>query len=402
MQSKTASSRISDECPTDTVSEPVVTLTQALVRLDSSNPDLGAVPGPGEQSIALFIVAWLRQHGIENHWIEYTPGRPSVIGIVRGSGNGKSLMLNGHTDTVTLRGYTGNPLEARIESRNIYGRGSADMKSGLAAALITLLSAKTMDLKGDVILAAVADEESESLGTEDILRAGWTADAAIISEPTEMVIINEHKGFALFDVNIYGLASHGSRPDLGIDAICKAACFLVELDQLASKMQKPVTPGDRPDPGLPSIHIGLIKGGEEISSYPAQCTISIDCRFPASGSAAEFEFQLVEILQRLESSVPDFKFDIHKTFSRSALAATTDDPFLDLVVKHASEAMGESPTVKGEAYWTDMGLLADAGIPGVVWGPKGYGLHSRTEWVEIESLLQLTKAYRSIMADFCA
>lgn len=100
--------------------------------------------------------------------------------------------------------------------------------------------------------------------------------------------------------------------------------------------------------------------------------------------------------------MPDFKFDTHKKFSRSALAATTDDPFLDLVVKHASEAMGESPTVRGEAYWTDMGLLADAGIPGVVWGPKGYGLHSRTEWVEIESLLQLTKAYRSIMADLCA
>ncbi|KAL2378253.1 hypothetical protein RJZ90_006123 [Blastomyces dermatitidis] len=200
-----------------------------LVQIGSSNPDFSSIPGPGETSIAQYITVWLQHRNIEYHWIEPTPGRPSVVGIARGSGGGKSLMFNGHMDTVTLLGYNGDPLNLLISDGNLYGRDSADMKSGLAVGMVAIANVKGINLRGDMILAAVADEESESLGMEQLLQAGWRADAAIIAEPTEMALINKHKGFALFQVDIHGAAAHGSRADLGVDAICKAGYFLVEL-----------------------------------------------------------------------------------------------------------------------------------------------------------------------------
>lgn len=380
--------------PKDVSSNDLVGLTQAMVQIDSASPDLGSIVGPGEMALASYVDQWLQHRDIETHWIEYTQGRPSVVGRVSGSGGGKSLMFNGHLDTVTLLGYDGDPLSGNFVDGKIFGRGSADMKSGLAATMIALATAKTLDLAGDVILAAVADEESLSIGTEDVLRAGWRADAAIIPEPTEMAIINHHRGFSLFEVDIYGVASHGSRPDLGVDAISKAGYFLVELDRLSKIHNDPTA-------GLPFVHVGLIKGGEEICSYPAVCTISIDTR-PIDGQTTDMvENTLRDILERLSATVPEFKFGIRRIFSRSPHSISLEHPFVELVIKHATESMGISPVVRGETYWTDMALLAEAGIPGVIWGPRGFGLHSKHEWVEVESSLQLLKSLIAIETEFC-
>ena len=389
-----------EDIPQGISSDNVIELTQALVRIDSSNPDFGSTPGPGESVIASFITKWLKYRDIECHWIESTPGRPSVVGIVRGTGGGKSLMLNGHIDTVTCLGYDGDPLSAEIKGGNMYGRGTADMKSGLAASMLALASAKSKNLKGDVILAAVADEESESKGTEEVLRAGWRADAAIVAEPTEMALINTHKGFALYEVDIHGVAAHGSRADLGIDAVCKAGYFLVELDKHAQELQHRF--GDeKPETGAPNIHVGMIRGGEEIASYPATCSIQIERRTIAGETAETVRLELLEILQRLEQTVPDFKFDLRSTFSRAPFHLPRDNDFVQLVSKHANQAMGVKPTIKGETYWTDMALMDEVGIPGLIWGPKGYGLHAKTEWVEVESVRQLATAFVGIVEDFC-
>ena len=378
----------------------VISLAQKLVQIDSSNPDFGSTPGPGEAAIAEYITAWLQDRDIETHWIEPTQGRPSVVGIVRGSGGGKTLMFNGHMDTVTLLGYNGNPLSGDIVDGNMYGRGSADMKSGLAASMLAVASAKSKNLRGDVILAAVADEESESVGTEQILQAGWRADAAIISEPTEMALINTHKGLALFEVDIHGVASHGSRADLGIDAICKAGYFLVELDRHAQELQQRF--GDKkPETGAPNIHAGVIRGGEEIASYPALCTISVERRTIAGETAETVRLELLRILESLAATVPDFKFELRSTFSRAPFFIPRDHDFVNLVGKYATKATGVKPTIKGETFWTDVALLDEVGIPGLVWGPKGYGLHSKTEWVEVESVRQLAEAFVGITEDFC-
>lgn len=378
----------------------VVALTQQLVRIDSSNPDFGSTPGPGETRIARYITAWLQHRGIETHWIENTPGRPSVVGIVRGSGGGKSLMFNGHIDTVTLLGYKGDALSAEIVDGNMYGRGTADMKSGLAASMLAVASAKAKNLRGDVILAAVADEESESQGTEQLLRAGWRADAAIVSEPTGMALINRHKGFALFEVDIHGVACHGSRADLGIDAICKAGYFLVELDKHAQELQRRTGEAVSLN-GAPNIHAGVIKGGEEIASYPALCTIFVERRTIAGETAETVRLELQAILDNLAATVPDFRFDLRSTFSRAPYYIAQDHDFVRLVSRHATNAMSAEPTIRGETFWTDMALLGEAGIPGLIWGPKGYGLHSPTEWVEVESVRQVARAFVDITEEFC-
>lgn len=239
-----------------------VKLTQALVRIDSTNPGLSRSGGVGEGLIAEYIAAWLEHRDIEVHWLEETPGRPSVVGVVRGSGGGKSILLTGHIDTVTTAGYDGDPLSGTIQDGSLYGRGAFDMKAGIAAALIGLAHAKGSNLRGDVIFAGVADEENLSLGTEELLKAGRRADGAVVLEPTQLEVVLAHKGFVWFEVDILGLAAHGSRYDLGIDAICKAGYFLAELDTYSKEILKD---DGHPQLGTGSCHASLVQGGEEPS-----------------------------------------------------------------------------------------------------------------------------------------
>ncbi|KAH0533407.1 hypothetical protein TsFJ059_001981 [Trichoderma semiorbis] len=385
--------------PHDVASDDPVELTQTLVRINSANPSMGSIPGPGETAVARYITAWMEHRDIETHWIEPTPGRPSVIGVARGSGGGKSLMLNGHIDTVTLVGYEGDPLNGDIIDGKLYGRGAADMKCGIAAAMVTLANAKQQGLNGDVIFTGVADEEFESIGTQQVLEAGWRADGAIVSEPTNMDILYAHKGFVWFEVDIHGLASHGSRYDLGIDAICKAGYFLVELDKHASNLTAQT--GDSVlGPG--SIHASIINGGEEVSSYPALTRIQLERRTVNGETPETVTKELKTILDGLVEKVPDFKYTLRTTFNRSSFKAALDHPFSQLIRKHASIMLGEEPVISGAPYWTDSALLADAGIPTLLWGPKGEGLHGKLEYADVESIKQVTETLTAIAVEFCS
>lgn len=385
--------------PHDVASDDPVELTQTLVRINSANPSMGSIPGPGETAVARYITAWMEHRDIETHWVEPTPGRPSVIGVARGSGGGKSLMLNGHIDTVTLVGYEGDPLNGDIIDGKLYGRGAADMKCGIAAAMVTLANATQQGLNGDVIFTGVADEEFESIGTQEVLEAGWRADGAIVSEPTNMDILYAHKGFVWFEVDIHGLASHGSRYDLGIDAICKAGYFLVELDKHATSLTAQT--GDSVlGPG--SIHASIINGGEEVSSYPALTRIQLERRTVNGETPETVTKELKTILDGLVEKVPDFKYTLRTTFNRSSFKAALDHPFSQLVRKHVSITLGEEPVISGAPYWTDSALLADAGIPTLLWGPKGEGLHGKLEYADVESIKQVTETLTAIAVEFCS
>ncbi|KAH7015013.1 tryptophan synthase beta subunit-like PLP-dependent enzyme [Ilyonectria destructans] len=384
--------------PLSVSSDDPVVLTQTLVQINSANPSLGSVPGPGETAIARYITAWLEHRDIESHWIEPTKGRPSVVGVARGSGGGKSLLLNGHIDTVTLMGYDDDPLSGRITDGKLYGRGSADMKGGVAAAMIALANAKKAGFRGDVIFTGVADEEAVSIGTQDVLAAGWRADAAIVSEPTDLDIVHAHKGFVWLDVTVQGVASHGSRADLGVDAIAKAGYFLAELDRHAQRLLD--GPAD-PIVGSPTIHASLIKGGEEESSYPALCTISIERRTVAGETPETVKKEIQDILDKLTKEVTGFKADLKVTFSRSPFKLPLDDPFTVLVGDFVGKALGKTATVTGGAYWTDCALLADKGIPSLLWGPKGEGLHAKEEWVDVESVRLVAETLTNIVKQFC-
>ncbi|KAF5980396.1 diaminopropionate ammonia-lyase [Fusarium bulbicola] len=386
------------DVPHDVSGNDPVVLTQTLVQINSASPDLGSVPGPGETAIARYVAAWLEHRDLETHWVEYTKGRPSVVGVVRGSGGGKSVMFNGHLDTVTIMGYDDDPLSGKIVDGRLYGRGSADMKGGVAAGMIALANTKNLGLRGDVIFTGVADEESLSKGTEDILRAGWRADAAVVSESTNLEINHAHKGYCHIEIKVYGLAAHGSRADLGIDAIVNAGHFLVEFGKYAKKLQE--GHGDE-TLGTGTAHASVIDGGEEASSYPAQCTIIAERRTIPGETNEVVQKEFDNIIAKVAKEVTDFKAEANIFFSRPPQFTAADHPFTKLVSSIVGSVTGKDAVIAGAPFWTDCALLAEKGIVPLLWGPKGEGFHGKEEFVHIESIEQVAEGLTSIATEFC-
>lgn len=373
-----------------------IELTAALVRINSVNPSL--IPGAaGEREIADYCMAWFEHHGFDVHRLEKKPGRPSVVGVLRGSGGGKSLMLNGHYDTVTLAGFNGDPLDPRIDDGKMYGRGAYDMKSGMAAMMVAAARARERDLAGDVIVCCVGDEEHASMGTAEVL-AQFTADAGIVTEPKNMEPTLWHKGFIWVDVTIHGRAYHGSRPEFGIDAIAKAGHFLAALDTFATEMNGRE---GHPQLGPGSIHASIISGGEEASSYPAECRITIERR-TIPGETPELVLrELTTILDGLANTVPDFSYSIEPGLVRQPFETDETSDIAQTVLRHAEAVLGRKPNLRAEPFWTDASLLDQAGIPCLLFGATGEGAHSADEWVDVESVWQLTDVLEGVIADWC-
>lgn len=376
--------------------EDPVALLRDLVRINSVNPDL--VPGAaGEAALADFTATWLKNRGFRVTRLEAVPGRPSIVAIASGTGEGKSLMFNGHLDTVTLAGYDGDPLEPRLEDSRMYGRGTFDMKAGIAAMMVAAAAAAARPHRGDIILALVADEEFGSAGTEEVLRH-FTADAAIVSEPTHEDIVIAHRGFVWFDITIHGTAAHGSRPDLGIDAIAKAGKFLTGLEELSHALLRGPAHAVL---GTGSIHASLIRGGEELSSYPAACTVSLERRTVPGEDAAAVEAELRHILDAIATSDPDFSYTLAAGLERQAFEVPSDSPIVRAVAAAAGAVTGQAATLRGEAFWTDAALMLEAGIPGLLFGVDGGGAHAATEWVDLASLKRVSQILAATATDFC-
>ena len=388
--------------PHDVSPEDAVSLTQALTRINSSNPTLSMSDGVGEKAIAAYIEAWFAHRDIEYHHVEPVTGRPSVVGVLRGSGGGKSLMFNGHIDTVSLSSYDpalaslSGSLGMKDGQQVVFGRGSLDMKGGLAAALAALAAIKASGEvpRGDVIVAAVSDEEDASQGTQDILAAGWRADAAIVPEPTMGAIATAHKGFIWAEVDILGVAAHGSNPAAGVDAILHAGWFLRALEQYQLPVDDVL--------GQASMHCGLIRGGEEPSSYPGKCTITIEFRTIPAQTEQSILSDLSTILQSIARENPRFQYNKPRvTMSRPTAKLATDHPLVQRAVECAKPVYGKEPTVQSVPFWCDAAFLAEAGIPSIVLGPSGEGLHSREEWVEVKSLQQMERIFRDLVHAYC-
>jgi|tagenome__1003787_1003787.scaffolds.fasta_scaffold20735981_2 acetylornithine deacetylase len=359
----------------------VAELAAELVRIDSVNPAL--IPGAaGEGEAARFVASWLERAGLEVEVVEPEPGRPSVIGIARGSGGGRSLILNGHLDTVGTEAMA-DPFDARLDGGRLYGRGSYDMKGAVAAMLLAAADCAQRPLAGDVVVVAVADEELASIGTTAVLERVH-ADAAIVCEPTELQIGVAHRGFAGFEVVTHGVAAHGSRPDLGVDAIAKMGHVLVALEELDGRLQA----GARhPLLGPASLHASLIAGGQELSSYPARCVLSGERRTIPGESTAEVE-------RELRSAAGDA--DVRMIVARGPFEIDAEHG----LVRAVSDAAGTARVV-GLPFWTDAGLLAEAGIPTVLFGPAGEGAHAAVEWVDVASLERCRAVYAGVAEAVC-
>ncbi|CAG8024213.1 unnamed protein product [Penicillium olsonii] len=388
--------------PFDVTANDCVALTRILTNIDSSNVTLSATPGAGEAQIADYLTAWLNHRGIENHRIETVAGRPSVVGVIRGSGGGKSLMLNGHIDTVSLNSYEKEPLSGHFGERDgrqvIYGRGALDMKSGLAAEMAALASIKARDvpLRGDVIFAAVSDEEDASQGTQDLIAAGWRADGAVIPEPTNRVLICAHKGFVWVEVDILGTAAHGSDPASGVDSILQAAWFINALEDYQSRL-----PVDEII-GSASLHCGLIKGGEEPSSYPAKCTVTVEFRTVPAQNEETIIQDMKELLSKIAESKPTFKYaEPRVTLSRPSQKLPFEHPLVQQAAAIATDVYDHPTHIDSMAIWCDAALLGAVGIPTIVIGPAGEGLHAKEEWVDVESIRETEQIFVRLISEFC-
>ena len=242
---------------------------------------------------------------METYVQEAGPGRPNVILIVRGSGGGQSLMFNAHTDVVGVEGMTA-PFEPAIHDGRMFGRGAYDMKSGMAACMLAVKAAKDMSLAGDVMLSAVVDEEYGSIGTEALLAEWerWPAHAVLIAEPTELAISIAHRGFVWLEIETFGVAAHGSRPQLGVDAIAKMGHVLVALDVHDRAMRAKPTHNLL---GSGSLHASIISGGEEISMYPAHCKLLVERRTIPGESKDSVEAEAQTILDEIAAADPTSK-----------------------------------------------------------------------------------------------
>ncbi len=370
-------------------------LLSDLVAIDSVNPDLVA-GATGEYKIAIYIANWLERAGMEVQFIESKSGRPNIVGIARGTGGGKTLLLNGHMDTVGSGGME-NPHKPIIKGGRLYGRGAYDMKGGLAACMLALAAAKKQHLRGDVVFTAVIDEEYASLGTQQ-LATRFHADGAIVAEFTELQVILAHRGFVWLEVETQGRAAHGSRPDLGIDAIVKMGKVLAELEKLDLNLRSNHT---HPLLGSGSVHASLIAGGKELSTYPDRCLLTIERRTLPGETPIQIEREVQEIIEKIQNSDTSFKAVVRRGLDRAPLETPEETEIVKAVQAAARKVFKRFLPIAGVPFWTDAALLSSAGIPAILLGPSGSGAHADEEWVELASVRTCADLYLATAKEFC-
>jgi acetylornithine deacetylase len=369
-------------------------LLDALVRIDSVNPGLDPV-GAGETQIAAWIAQWGRNAGLGVDVLEKTASRPSVI--VRGgrARGGRRLLLCGHLDTVGLAGSP-DGLTPRVEGDRLYARGAYDMKAGLAAALIACRDAALAGIGGEVVVAAVADEELASLGVAEALThidpAGL--DAAVVTEPTERHVGTAHRGFVWTEITVTGVAAHGSRPHLGADAILAAGHYLVAFDHLDRQLR------GRPHPflGPGNLHASLISGGTGESTIPDRCVFTIERRTLPGETLEHLEADIADLIEQCPPADPRITVTARTILHRPPMQTPSDAP----IVAALLAAAGPGTSVAPMSYWADSAFLAQAGIPTVLYGPEGDGAHADIEWVSRSGTTTAATVLTQLAQDFCA
>ena len=374
-----------------------VALTRELVRVDSRNPSLVA-DAPGEAEVARVLADILGAWGLQVSVQEATAGRPNVVARV-GTPGARSLMVNGHLDVVGIDGMRHQAWAAEERDGQIYGRGSSDMKGGVAAMCAAAVRASDETLDGEIIITAVVDEEYESIGTRSLIESGLRADAAIVTEPTRLAIMPAHLGFVWIDVTVHGRAAHGSRWDLGVDAIRHAGLLLAELD----RMDTDELPNRKHQLlGRPSVHASLIEGGTGMSTYPDRCVLRIERRTIPGETPETTRSEIVNACTLVSRRRPTFRADVDVTFAQEPSDVAVDAPIVT-ALERSLRAAGQDVRVEGMTAWTDAALLNAAGIPAICFGPGDIALaHAAEEYVSIDEIERATDILTRLAVQWCA
>ena len=365
----------------------ITLVLQDLVRINSVNPILDP-SAPGEREIAEYVGRAMTVVGADVRYHEPRPGRVSVVARLRGSRPGRSLMFNAHADTVDVAGMD-EPFSGEVLDGRLYGRGAFDMKGGLAAMMgaVKALADAKRPHGGEILLAAVADEEYASLGTEDLVTR-YRPDAAIVTEPTGLDICLAHKGFAWFEITTKGRAAHGSRFDLGIDANMRMGRVLAGLDALEQDLR---TRTPHRLVGPPSLHAATLAGGSGLSTYAASCRLQVERRTIPGESREAVAGEMREILRRQRDRDASFEADLDVLLVREPFEAAEDAAIVRALTEASTAVLGRRPAYVGQTPWMDAALLAAAGTETVVMGATGAGAHAKEEWVDLASVHQLAR-----------
>ena len=372
-------------------------LTRALVQVDSRNPAL-APDARGEGEVAALLRGVLDAWGFRTELREAAPGRPNLIARIGGARGGRTVMLNGHLDVVGVEGMVHPPFAGEEREGRLYGRGTADMKGGLAAMCAAAWRAAADDLAGEVIVAAVADEEFASIGTKALIASGVRADCAVVTEPTTLAIMPAHRGFVWIQVTVLGRAAHGSRWDIGVDAIRHAGLLLAELDRVDAEELPRSTHALL---GRGSLHASLIEGGMGMSTYPDRCVLKLERRTIPGESAEDTVAEVKHACEAVRQRRPSFAANVGLILAQGPSDVATDAPVVR-GLDAALRAAGEDVRVEGMSAWTDAALLNDAGIPAVCFGPGDISLaHAAEEYIPLDEIDRATAVLAAFTRGWC-
>ncbi len=375
-------------------------LTETLVRIDSRNPTL--VPGaPGEAACAHVLAEVLGGWGFRLEWQDVRDGRSNLLARIGSPAHGTpTLMFNGHLDVVGVDGMDHPPFAPTTDGDLLYGRGSCDMKAGVAAMSVAAWQAAQQGIRGEIIVAAVIDEEFESLGTRAMLERGTRADVAVVTEPTRLAICPAHRGFVWLEFAFTGRAAHGSRYEIGVDAIQHAALVLTALE----RFQQIVLPTrTHPLLGRGSLHASTIAGGVGWSTYPEQCMLRVERRTLPGETTDSVLREVAAILDELRVVEPRLAVTVRVDTAQGPSNVAVGAPLVERLSDSFTRVCGQTPAIEGLSAWTDAALLNDAGIPAVCFGPGDIALaHASTEYVPLSEIDRAVAVLTAFALDWCS
>jgi acetylornithine deacetylase/succinyl-diaminopimelate desuccinylase-like protein len=392
----------------ESVAAAAVGLAVELVRTDSINP--GLVPGAaGEAAVAALLARRLERSGFAVDLVPAAgaPGRPSVVAQHAGTGGGRSLLLNGHLDTVGVAGMT-DPFAGRVAGGSVrgrlLGRGACDMKAGVAAMVAAAEAAAAAGTPGDVVLALVADEENASVGTEAVLEClgGRLPDACLVGEPTWLDLAVAHRGYAVIQVAFTGQAAHSSQAALGVNAVSHLGRLIAVVEErdavLAAGPAHPVA-------GTGTM-MTTVAGGGTSPFVLADAAFAVVERRTVPGEASADGLAEVEaVLSAMRGGDPSVQAEASLLLSREAWefdpGSAAGTALSGMLAEALGARLGRVPRPVGAPYWMESALWQAAGIPTVVCGPAGGGMHAEDEWVDLGQVRAYADALVDTIRAFC-
>jgi acetylornithine deacetylase/succinyl-diaminopimelate desuccinylase family protein len=367
-----------------------------LISIDSVNQSVG---GSGETKIGEFVSDYMEKIGLDVHIQDVTDEKFNVIGVLKGEDSERSLMMNGHMDTVGVKGMIHSPFEPFIEDNKMHGRGACDMKGPIAAMIASAetLAKARIRLKGDIQISTVVDEEYMSLGTNKLLEE-FHPTAAIVGEPTDMGVGIAHDGVVRLEVETLGKATHGSVPEMGIDAIIEMSKFVLRLNDLKKEYAK----RNHVLVGVPKLHTSRIEGGSEWNIVPDYCLLKVEHRTIPGETSSMIVNEYEQLFEDLKKEDPSFEAGLKVVMDKQSMEIDSKEPVVKSLQKAFYEIRGFEPQIVGEPYWTDASLFVNkSGIPTCLFAPGDIRVaHSKNEYINIEDVVDAARIYAHASKNF--